>query len=433
MEILIIILSIILFLYVLRGFASIISTIYRKCNIKKLKGIEVNEYPNICILLPALREQAIVDSTYDNFSDLNYPSDKIQVVFVTTEREESEYREQGIVKETTRQLINKKLRNSPNVYMSHIHYPFKKGNKSSQLNYAVDTLLANGEIDENTYIGVFDFDSVVADTLLEDVAKVENLKKADIIQPVPFFLKNIVEVSNKKSIFVFIHAMFQNVRALGIETFRLLLQGKFRKTPIYCMGASCFIKTKALLDVDKFPFVDDIQLGFRMLIQEKKFAYLPTLVEGDLPDSLKSVLKQSIFINKGNYAAFIEVKNNLKDKGKRNLWGCLLVLWEGISVISAKTFMPYLILGATIYCIVTMSYLPFIILSVLAPMIRYLCGFICMQINAYKKINYFIMILGLGLSVIWPFFKTYGALKNIQLSIKSKLTKKEIKFGKTER
>lgn len=433
MKVVIIILSVIMSLYLLRIFCVYFGVFYRKAVIKKLKKVKVKEYPNICILLPALREQSIVDSTYLNFSNLKYPKEKIKVVFVTTEREEFEYKIKGQSVTTTSQLINKKLKDCPIDYMCHIHYPFEKGNKSSQLNYAIDKLLENKEIDFNTYIGVFDFDSVISDNLLEDFAKVENLKHADIIQPVPFFLKNVSEISKQKKFFVFTHAMFQNVRALGIETFRLALQGKHRKTPIYCMGASCFIKTKALIDTDKFPFVDDIQLGFRMLINKKKFAYLPTLVEGDLPNNLKAVLKQSIFINKGNYSTFIEVKRNLSNKDNRNIWGCLLVLWEGISVLSQKTFLPYLILMVDIHCLATLTYIPFVILTIIAPILHYLTGLFSMQINNAKKVNLFTVVVGIFCSIFWPFFLTYGALKNIQLSIKSKLTKTEIKFGKTER
>lgn len=433
MKIFLIVLTIILGLYALRGIIALLTTFKRKSYIKKIQNIEVKEYPQICVLLPALREQSIVNKTYDTFKNLNYPKDKIKVVFVTTQREEFEYEQKGEIVKTTNQLIEEKLKTDMVENYMHIHYPYEKGNKSSQLNYAIDELFKNNVINDETYIGVFDFDSEPQSELFNDVAKVKQLYNADVLQPVPLFLKNVKDIAKNNKAFVFTHSMFQNVRAMGIETFRLLVKGKRRITPLYCMGASCFIKTRTLLDCDKFPLVDDIQLGFRMLIRNKSFAYVPTIVLGDLPETLKAVLKQSIFINKGNYSAFKEVNANRKDKVNSNFWGRVLIFWEGISVISAKTFLPYLMFAMGLFCIITGEFLWFTVPLILAPVIRYLMGYISYRIVLKERVNVFCMILGLFVAVIWPFFLTYGALKNIQLSINAKLFKKEIKFGKTER
>lgn len=433
MKIFLIILTIPLALYTFRGVLAIWATCKRKKVIEKIKNIRIDVYPNICVLLPALREQSIVDKTYNTFKKIDYPKEKLKVVFVTTEREEFEYFEKSINVKTTNQLIEEKFKMDKVDNYMHIHYPFKKGNKSSQLNFAIDELIKNKQIDENTYIGVFDFDSEPEQSLFKDVAKIKQLTNAEILQPVPLFLKNVKDIADKLKVFVFTHSMFQNVRALGIETFRLLIKGKHRKTPLYCMGASCFIKTKTLIQCDKFPLVDDIQLGFRMLIRNKSFAYVPTIVLGDLPNTLGAVLKQSIFINKGNFNSFKEVNLNRKDKVNSNFWGRTLILWEGISVLSSKTFLPYLMLMCGLYCIITTKFLWFLIPLILSPILRYLFGYIAFKITMHQKINTLCLILGLFVSIVWPFFKTYGPLKNIQLSLNSKIFKKEIKFGKTER
>lgn len=433
MAIFLIVLSVILCLYAFRGILALWSVCKRKRLIKKLANVEIKDYPQICVLLPALREQSIVDSTYNTFKHLNYPADKIKVVFVTTQREEFEYEQKGQVVKTTNQLIEEKLKTDKVANYMHVHYPFEKGNKSSQLNYAIDELYKSKVIDEETYIGVFDFDSEPEPELFNDVAKVKQLTNAEVLQPVPLFLKNVKDIAKKNNAFVFTHAMFQNIRAMGIETFRLLFKGKHRKTPLYCMGASCFIKTKTLIDCDKFPLVDDIQLGFRMLIRNKSFAYVPTIVLGDLPDTLKAVLKQAIFINKGNFNSFKEVRENRKDKKNSNWWGRVLITWEGISVLSAKTYLPYLMLATGIYCIVTMQFMWFLIPLIAAPILRYLMGFIAYRCILHQRVNVFCVFLGMFVSLMWPFFKTYGPLKNMQLSLNAKLFKKEIKFGKTER
>ena len=67
MKIFLIILTIILGFYALRGIIALLTTFKRKSYIKKIQNIEVQEYPQICVLLPALREQSIVNKTYDTF------------------------------------------------------------------------------------------------------------------------------------------------------------------------------------------------------------------------------------------------------------------------------------------------------------------------------------------------------------------------------
>ncbi|AIQ51307.1 hypothetical protein [Paenibacillus sp. FSL R7-0331] len=178
----------------------------------------VNHYPDIIILIPGLRETSLVESTVSYYSRLEYPKDKLHIVFITTA-------EEARMKELRRGQVEKlyhKLKNNDELHslsevnnglyprylfpeiqeimesfhkpderlerlyqlynalpitgdliereimgypqMSHLSCPdLKGGGKPTQLNYAVEHLgevLDMSAFDENNlYIGVYDFDS----------------------------------------------------------------------------------------------------------------------------------------------------------------------------------------------------------------------------------------------------------------------------------
>ncbi|MBE3578266.1 MAG: hypothetical protein IMX00_11365 [Limnochordales bacterium] len=117
--------------------------------------------PHLVLLLPALREQPIVEETVRHFGQLVYPYDRLSVLIVTTEREEHEYRLAGqndVV--TTSQLVARAIeaanRTLGTTRFLHLHYPYTTGNKASQLSYAVRQLpkLLKDLPANETYIGV---------------------------------------------------------------------------------------------------------------------------------------------------------------------------------------------------------------------------------------------------------------------------------------
>ena len=141
------------------GFIFTLLTIFlEKIYKNKLSKVQVKKYKNIYVLLPALREQKIVNETIDWFKKIKYKG-QIKYIVITTEKEEYENKVNNIKEITTSQLVDKKLAKIKDERFMHIHYPKPQGNKSSQMNYAVDEILKIEKDIENTYISVFDFDS----------------------------------------------------------------------------------------------------------------------------------------------------------------------------------------------------------------------------------------------------------------------------------
>ena len=209
----------------LLGFIFTLLTIFlEKKYIKKLNKIKVKKYKNIYVLLPALREQKIVAETIFWFKNIKY-NGTIKYIIITTEKEEYENKKNKVKEETTSQLVEKKLSEIKDSRFMHLHYPKTNGNKSSQMNYAVDEILKTEEDLENTYISVFDFDSKPEKNTFNDLNKVAKLRNnPDVINQVPLCFKNYEKFSQDKSKILLLLYTFQHtVRSCAIEKMKLLI------------------------------------------------------------------------------------------------------------------------------------------------------------------------------------------------------------------
>ena len=399
---------------------------------KRVAKYKEKDYTEFWILLPALREQKLVKETIEYFNNLNYNANKLHICLITTQKEEFEYNQKNQTIKTTRDVVLSYLKENKTKYNTYlIHYPKEKGNKASQLNYAIKKITESSNKD--CYFVIFDFDSRPnTDFLITTNKTIELYNQPDLLQPIPFFLKNAEKLStNIKNTPIIIHGMEQSCRSGCIEIWNLMMNScKLPLSPIYAMGACLCIKKSALIEQDYIPEpVDDLPLGFRYFINKKNFHLVPSIVLGDLPDTMKKVLNQSILIQKGNLLAIKEITR--KGTAKHNLWRRLLILWEFLTVFFSKTILPYFLLLFAIFNIVNFHFISIIIISL--PFFRYLAGVIIMRKLACQKIKLKTFILGFFLCFISPFCLTYGPIKNIQLEIKKKLKKVDISYKKTER
>ncbi|MDD2378160.1 MAG: hypothetical protein PHE05_04965 [Bacilli bacterium] len=426
MKIIRILLWIVLFFDFLLVLKTIMTIPLKKHYLKKLEKVKTKKYPNIYVLLPALKEQPIVSETIDWFSKIKYQGN-IKYIIVTTEREEAEYKKNNIKDKTTSMLVDEVLKQKKNDSFMHLHYPKTEGNKSSQLNYAVEQIIKTEKDLDNTYISVFDFDSKPDLNTFELLSKVYTLKDSpDVIQQVPLSFKNIPLLSNGLLI---LSALHQTIRSCGIEKFRLLMSSLFKKRlPQYCMGACMHIKLSTLIKNDKFPiFVDDLTLGYRLTINKARFAYLPSYNYVLIPNKLSHCFNSSVLIFKGVLTSFSEIK-----RVKNNLSGKLLILYEGVTNVLKLTLIPYTIILYYLYTIITGSYDLLFYLLLLLPYLWSLSAIIVM--NSHKiKVNKLTLFMGVLCSPIWLLFRTFGALIYYKRYFMSKVFKRQIIYRKTER
>lgn len=424
-----VIVKVIAFIYFLAPLISISTILLEKIYVKKINKVKVKKYVDIYVLLPALKEQKIVKETIDWFSNIKYKG-KIKYVIITTEKEEEEYRKKGLEELTTNSMVNEYLKIKKDKRFMHLHYPEIKGNKSSQMNYAVNILSKNIKDKKNTYISVFDFDSQPNLDVFEQLNKVAAYKNnPQVIQQVPMNIKNYVQTS-KKSVLMTMYALQHLVRSIAIEKYKLLLCSLTKvKIPQYLMGACMHIRLDTLLKNDLFPiFVDDLTLGYRYSIKGYNFSYLPSYNFSLIPNDLTGYFGSATLIFKGILTYLSEIKN-----AKRNIFRKFNMLLFGTFNILEFSFIPFMYLAFYLYTILTNNYNIIFMIMLLTPILFSLSSYIVLKSYKIKKDNKCISLLAILLSPFWFIFRPVGSFKYLIKKFASTFFKKELEFAKTKR
>lgn len=428
-----IILITIFIVYFIGFILTILSIFLEKKYSKIISKVKVKEYKDIYVLLPALKEQKIVKNTIDWFSNIKYKGN-IKFIIITSEKEDHEYKIKKIKEKTTSVLVDEYLKEKKDNRFFHYHYPLLNGNKSSQMNYAVDKLTKDFNIDKNkTYISVFDFDSEPDINTFTELNKVSILKNnPDVIAQVPLCFKNYEDFSKDKSkIIMLLYAMHHTIRSCAIEKIKLLVCSLTNfKVPQYCMGACMHIKYTTLIMNEKFPiFVDDLTLGYRLSIKESSFAYLPNSNYTLIPNKLYDYMNSATLIFKGISTYISEIK---RAKG-RNLYGRIKMFIAGTGNILVFTIIPFIIVIFYIYSIITFNFniIFYLILSI--PYLWCIASYVNIMYYNFRKDNKLNSFFAFLISPVWFVFRPFGFIIYTKRLLVSKITKKEIKYKKTER
>ncbi len=431
-KILNIVLLIISIVYFLGGIFTILSIILEKIYLQKLSKVKTPKYRDIFVLLPALKEQKIVDSTINWFHKFKYKGN-IKFIIITSEKEENEYKVNNIKEKTTNKVVERYLMKLDDKRFIHYHYPMINGNKSSQMNYAVDKIIKEFKIDKNnTYISVFDFDSKPELNTFDNLNIVANYKNnPDVINQVPLCFKNYEEFSKSfKKILLLLYTMHHTIRSCAIEKMKLLVCSLTNfKIPQYCMGACMHIKLSTLLENEKFPiFVDDLTLGYRLSIKNATFSYLPSYNYTLIPNTVYSYMNSAVLIFKGISTYITEIK-----RAKKNSIGKIKMFIAGTNNILVFTIVPWLIIYCYLYSLITLNFnLTFWLLLVI-PYFWCIASYINLIYYGFYKDNKINTFLAFLISPIWFFFRPFGFLIYLKRLIISKIFNSEIKYKKTER
>jgi hypothetical protein len=293
--------------YAIFGFLLFINT--RKSlrlNSVDLRTNKELNHTEFVILVPLLREQKVIKETFAFLLSLDYSSEKLKIIIITTERENEEKKLNknrpstiDIVKQAVPEL--NKIQNK-NVFF-HIHYPFGKGAKSDQLNYALHVLYKEKPQNfkkKNLYIGLYDADSKTNKNVLKVLATDAEKNNFPIIYQQPsIYLKNFNLLPNNFSgLFMKSFALWQTRYSLGYEV------PMFLKSPIiarrrlgvmqYCIGHGLFIRADFLKKVGFFPTpIEDTRLGHILSYLKKEIRLLPLFEIIEVTNKIKILLKQT--------------------------------------------------------------------------------------------------------------------------------------------
>lgn len=188
------------------------------------------------------------------------------------------------------------------------------------------------------------------------------------------------------------------------------------------------LRMDTLMINDKFPFVDDLTLGYRYSIQNLNFAYLPnknfTLIYNNVFDYMNS----ATLIFKGISTYISEIK-----RASKNYWGKFKMFIAGTGNILIFTVVPYIIVIYYIISIINREFTPLFFLMLSTHYLWSISSYIIFRTNGIRTESNINLIFSIVISPIWQFFRPTGFLIYFKRFIVSKIKKESINYRKTER
>ncbi len=281
-----------------------------------------DDWPNIMLLLPVLREERELPGLLNHILTIKYPPGKLHAIVITTEREHFECNDPNCENVTTiefaKELVEKLDYEIGSQFFVHIHYPRINGNKASQLNYAVSMFeqLYPTIMDNNTYIGVYDADSRPDISTIAYIGWNASTTLAEFgemppaYQQVSLYIKNYLKLRKGiEGILLKLEGFYQTRWSLGYELPNYLRQdyllSRSRINPIlaffgsrmcYMIGHGCFIRKDILSSVGGFPTyspTEDISLGYILSYLKYPIRPVPFFDFCEVPESMIILFNQS--------------------------------------------------------------------------------------------------------------------------------------------
>lgn len=298
-------------------------------------------FPNICIFLPVLREEKTIAAALQIFSQIRYPKEKLKIVVVTTEREfENGHIHPNSIEETRIELPKLNAACGHEKFL-HIHYPFRTGVKSDQLNYALMELehLFPTFFDEKTYIGVYDIDSTIpADTLALLASDAIQNDFPNVYQQPSLYFKNFdVHENGIRGSLAHSFSFLQTTYASSYENYNFLKQSElikkdaffFRYTMRYCIGHGLFVRRDYLKRLGSFPTpIEDTRLGHVISYLKEDIRLLPIFDTVGVAQGVWESIRQASVWFWGE-VLFVEDIKIARRVGQVNpLFGCWLMAYK---------------------------------------------------------------------------------------------------------
>lgn len=392
---------------------------------------------SLYFLLPALREQNAVFSTLGVFVELCRAHARVKAVVITTEREEHEKARHGFSESTADLVLKFKQQHDAEDRIVHLHYPRIDGNKSHQLNYAVDWLRRNGATIDD-YVAIYDFDAKpAADTVAEFFAFTDG-RSYDAIQQVPLPLKRIEQRLADGRAACVTESVLHLQRSLPIEKWRLLFNDKsgLRLLPHYLCGSGMLVRLESFDKYGPLPFVDDVPYGYRLYTYGARIGVLTSYNQVDAHLSVRAVVNSNVFVFNGVIRFFDEIAYvaarglNAGSAGRS-----LLLLLFGLFEVFEFVIYPALLLislllalaaGNSVLLMLALALLFFPLLSVLAA--RNLVA----EQTGYRMAGANLLAV-LAAAPARKFWRAAGPLIYCYRKLKSVIAARPVTYGKTER
>ncbi len=264
------------------------------------------EFPKIVVLLPLYKEQPVVRQLFEHFRAMQYPPEKLRIVFITTAKEP----ENG--ESSTRECLARILKEQPTApagptgNVVHIHYQQPHRFRCAQLNAAVESLGPSFAAEE-TYVGVYNADSLPDPATLEILARDACLEKRRTGRMPPAYQQPAVYFVPRRyggaRLTAHAAAAFQTIytvahfmrRTLAAELAWRDLKQNLPAIPVTFLGHGEFLRLDVLHDVELFPdfaYADGLLLGWMVAFRGHGVRALPAFDYCEVPATLRLLVKQ---------------------------------------------------------------------------------------------------------------------------------------------
>ncbi|MFA7717856.1 MAG: hypothetical protein WC875_04025 [Candidatus Absconditabacterales bacterium] len=383
-----------------------------------------------------LYETKNIAGTISYFADI--VNDDISLFFITTEREKN--RETKLL---TIEKIKKSFKKNTQRNMSYIHYPYRVGNKSDQINYAVRYLKTQIENHKNTYIAIYDVDSRPnAETFNIFRQEVEKYPYANVFQQSAIFLNNRNDfvIHDVGKYFLQIVAVAQTRFTLAHEIPRILrkiVSGSWfdQITYAHCVSHGLFIR---------YPFLEKVPMPSNYYPEDMFYGYLLSCIKepiipiyafdnSNMPVDIKSLFIQRSKWFLGPFLSFTYLsylKNNFRKEYNKNYFHAIMItLYSFFNAGEwiCTTFVLLFILSMLFYGSILM------IIGSILILISYMYSYIYIIFNidilshvGGRPIHKKSLIKNIGIVLGSPIYLVFHSLpafkKMIEMAVQSKKT-----------
>lgn len=257
--------------------------------------------PHVLLLVPRLREVPFVDQICGWVERMNYPRSHLRVALVTTEREGGPEDES-----TTAAAIRQRLTQGADESLVHVHSADRRPLRAAQLNWALKALTGDYNSPTDTYVGVYNADSLPDGETLNLLAIMAVAEKtrgrampSAFQQPCRY---HVPVAARSRMPAMHAAAALQTFWTVAHFTRRLLRsesvhrrRGMIPSIPIGFLGHGEFVRLDILTELGGFPdygYADGLLLGWALAFRKREIRALPLFDSGEVPPSLRHLHAQ---------------------------------------------------------------------------------------------------------------------------------------------
>ena len=302
---------------------------------------ETGECPRFLLVIPVLREQAVIRAAILHFAEIRYDNDALRVTFVTSERETVEPHPEHSM--ATSEVIDRELEDwrssGGRDIFRRIHYPYVTGFMADQINYSVRYIFEAYDVQtdiENTFVGVFNVDSRPGLGVLEEVAQRYRDTGACVFQQLSRYTPAQRDTPNRVSYaFACSFSVWQTRWSYLVERCRYLTSNRlnrlahpWEREPFalntrtlwrmpfsYTVGHGLFVRLKELIYLNYFPTRhpnEDAEFGFFLPFFGLAPLPLETPDVAETSNSVSTIIRQQASWIVGPMLSILYFKKSLK-------------------------------------------------------------------------------------------------------------------------